>query len=77
MALVLFPLADEIEGQSCLSDLFSDGTWGEGKSSDLSAGNLTSEPVLLAIMLYFRHTRLPSVGTTDEASVALGYQFTG
>lgn len=59
---MLFPLADEIDGQSCLSDLFSDGTWGEGKSSDLSAGNLTSEPVVLAIMLCFPHTRLPGVG---------------
>lgn len=62
LALVLFPLADEIEGQSCLSDLFSDRTWGEGKSSDLSASNLTSEPFLLAIMLCFPHTRLPGIG---------------
>lgn len=50
---MLFLLADEIEGQSCLSDLFSDGTQGEGKRSDLSAGSLTWEPVVLALTLLF------------------------
>lgn len=77
LALVSFPLADETEGQSCVSDLFSDGTQGEGKSSDLHAGSLTSEPVVLAITLLFSPHQITQCWTTDKASVALGYPFSG
>lgn len=73
--MILSPLADEIEVQSCLSDLSNDRTQGQGEESGLSAG-LAPEPVL-AIMLSSLHNKLLNVGQQIDISVlSFSNQFT-
>lgn len=75
--MILSPLTDEIEVQSCLSDLSSDRTQGQGEESGLSAGGLAPEPVLLAIMLCFLRNKLLNVAQQIDISIlAFSNQFT-